>query len=65
MEPVNDLKMGVNNPLFWSFFKREMGINDNLEEQLSTHARLVEDVNSRCQDVILVVYFSLCGEMRQ
>jgi len=32
MEPVNDLKMGVNNPLFWSFFKREMGINDNLEE---------------------------------
>ncbi len=32
MEPVNDLKMGVNYLLFWLFFQAEMGLNDNLEE---------------------------------
>lgn len=32
IEPVNDLKMGVNYPLFWSFFQAKMDLNDNLEE---------------------------------
>jgi hypothetical protein len=32
MKPVNDLKTGVNYPLFWSFFQAKMGLGVNLEE---------------------------------